>query len=78
MLAGIKIFKFFVSGHLKYRYTSTAPLFYEFKVLNCMILHDIHSLKLLCFVLETRISSSLLMYETTKLVPTPRQCSFQL
>ena len=28
-------------------------------------------------LLETRISSSL-MYETTKLVPTPKQCSFQL
>ena len=29
-------------------------------------------------LLETRISSSLLMYETTKSVPTPNQCSFQL
>ena len=29
-------------------------------------------------LLETRISSSMLMYETTKLVPTPEQCSFQL
>ena len=29
-------------------------------------------------LLETRISSSLLMYETTKLIPIPKQCSFQL
>ena len=33
----------------KDRYTRTTPLFYEHKILK---LHDIHSLKLLCFVYE--------------------------
>ena len=33
----------------KDRYTHTTPLFYDLKILK---LHDIHSLKLLCFVYE--------------------------